>query len=67
MTFLKTKISSIVTAFLAEEHKYFKNSINIKSVFSSKNLYNAFLEIKNQLSILKDLKFLKHFKIIKLL
>jgi hypothetical protein len=67
MKFLKTKVSKIVTAFLAKEHEYLKSSINIKSVFSTKNLYNAFLEIKNQLSILKDLNFLKHLKNIRLL
>lgn len=65
--FLKTKISKIVTAFVAKEREYIKNCISIKYVFSPKNLYNAFLEIKNQLSILKDLNFLKHVKNIKLL
>lgn len=65
--FLKTKISKIVTASVAKERKYIKNCISIKYVFSPKNLYNAFLEIKNQLSILKDLNFLKHVKDIKLL
>lgn len=67
MKFLKTKISKIVTAFLAKEREYLKNSINIKSVFSPKNLYNAFLEIKNHSFILKDLNFLKYLKNIKLL
>lgn len=67
MKFLKTKISKIVTASVAKEHKYLKNFINIKRVFSPKNLYNAFLEIKNQLSVLKDLNFLKYLKNIKLL
>jgi hypothetical protein len=67
MKFLKTRISKIVTAFVAKEHKYAQNLINIKYVFSPKNLYNAFLEIKNQLFVLKDLNSLKRAKNIKLL
>ena len=47
MKFLKKKNSIIVTASVAKNYKYRKNFLNIKYIFSPKNLYNAFIELKD--------------------